>query len=129
MLSTFVKNLNWCVIFWTVERHFFSVVKSETNCITVLCLVETTKPVCLVLPLLTSQLAGFPAPIPFRLAYFCHAFPVAKHPRNRPARNITIWRCWITNLNLDVLSYSIVENLTQCLYFDPYGLVKIRLKS
>ena len=26
--------------------------------------------------LLTNQLAGFPAPIPFRFACFCHAFPV-----------------------------------------------------
>ena len=30
------------------------------------------KPVCLVLLLLTNQLAGAPEPIPFRLAYFCH---------------------------------------------------------
>ena len=44
------------------------------------------KPVCLVLLLLTNQLAGFPAPIPFRFAYFCHAFPVNKYPRNSPAR-------------------------------------------
>ena len=42
--------------------------------------------VCLVLLMLTNQLAGFPAPIPFRFAYFCHAFPVNKYPRNSPAR-------------------------------------------
>ena len=35
--------------------------------------------VCL---LLTNQWAGFVAPIPFRFAYFCHAFPVNKYPRN-----------------------------------------------
>ena len=34
------------------------------------------KPVCLVLLLLANQLAGFPAPISFRFAYLCHAFPV-----------------------------------------------------
>ena len=32
------------------------------------------------------QLAEIPAPIPFRFAYFCHAFPVNKCPRNSPAR-------------------------------------------
>ena len=42
--------------------------------------------VCPVLLLLTNQLAGFPAPIPFRFAYFCHAFPVNKYPRNSPSR-------------------------------------------
>ena len=34
--------------------------------------------VCRVLLLLTNQLAGFPALIPFRFAYFCHAFPINK---------------------------------------------------
>ena len=29
-----------------------------------------------------DQLVGFPAPIPFRSAYFCHAFLVNKYPRN-----------------------------------------------
>ena len=28
---------------------------------------------------LTNQLAGFPGPIPFRFAYFCHTFPVNKY--------------------------------------------------
>ena len=35
---------------------------------------------------LTNQLAWFPAPIPFRFAYFYHAFPVNKYPRNSLAR-------------------------------------------
>ena len=35
---------------------------------------------------LTNQLARFPAPIPFRFAYFYHAFPVNKYPRNSLAR-------------------------------------------
>ena len=39
-----------------------------------------------VFPLLTNQLAGFFAPILFRFAYFCHAFPVNKYPRNSPAQ-------------------------------------------
>ena len=43
-------------------------------------------PVRQVCSLLTNQLAGFPAPIPFRFAYFCHAFPVNKYPRNSPTR-------------------------------------------
>ena len=30
--------------------------------------------------------AGFPAPISFRFAYFYHAFPVNKYPRNSLAR-------------------------------------------
>ena len=47
---------------------------------------KVQKPVCLVLLLLTNQLAGFAAPIPFRFAYFCHAFPVQKYPRNSPAQ-------------------------------------------
>ena len=42
--------------------------------------------VCLSLLLLTNQLAVFRAPIPFRFAYFCHAFPVNKYPRNTLAR-------------------------------------------
>ena len=43
-------------------------------------------PVTKVCLLLTNQLAGFPAPILFRFAYFYHAFPVNKYPRNSPAR-------------------------------------------
>ena len=38
------------------------------------------KTVCLVVLLLTNQLAGFPAPILFRFSYFCHAFPVNIRP-------------------------------------------------
>ena len=65
------------------------------------------KPVCLVLLLLTNQLAGFFAPIPFRFAYFCHAFPVNKYPRNSPRHSNLA--CWIINLLLDVLLCSIAD--------------------
>ena len=49
------------------------------------------KPVCLVLLLLTNQLAAFLASIPFRFAFFGLAFPVNKYPGNSPAQT-TIWR-------------------------------------
>ena len=50
--------------------------------------------VCLVLLLFTNQLAGFPALIPFRFAYFCHAFHINKYPRNSPARTYPIAETW-----------------------------------
>ena len=102
-----VKNLNRCVI-WTIERRFFPLVKSEINCASD-GLVETQKPVCLVLLLLTNQLAGFLAPIPFRFGFFCHAFPVNKYPRNSPAYGHNNLACWIINLLWDVLLCSIAE--------------------
>ena len=83
------------------------------------------KPVCLVLLLLTNQLAGFPAPILFRFAYFCHAFPVNKYLRNSPARTKNLV-CWIINLLLDVLLCSIAENflLVFCILTRPTGSSK-----
>ena len=60
--------------------------KTSTNITRYLYSRGPVRQVCLVLLLLTNQLAGFPALISFRLAYFCHAFPVNKHPRNSPAR-------------------------------------------
>ena len=80
--STFFLDRNFVI--WTTERRFFPVVKSEINCASD-GLVETTK-TSLPCSLLTNQLAGFPPPIPFRFAYFRHAFPENKYPRNSPAR-------------------------------------------
>ena len=62
------------------KDDFFAVLKSETNIAPVMAWSKPRKPVCLVLRLLTNQLAGFPVPILFRFAYFCHAFPVNKYP-------------------------------------------------
>ena len=73
------------------------------------------KPVCLVLLLLTYQLAGFPAPILFSFAYFSHVFPVTKYPRNSPAHNN--FECWIITLLLDVLLCCIAEYFYS-LYFE-----------
>ena len=60
--------------------------KTSTNITRYLYSRGLVREVFLVLLLLTNQLAGFPAPIPFRLAYFCHAFSVNKCPRNLPSR-------------------------------------------
>ena len=60
--------------------------KTSTNIMRYLYSRGPGRQVCLVLLLLTNQLAGFPALISFRFAYFCHAFPVNKYPRNSPAR-------------------------------------------
>ena len=62
--------------------------------------------------MLTNQLAGFPAPNPFRFAYFCRAFPANIRPRGH--NNLA---CWIINLLLDVLLYSIAENFYSSFIF------------
>ena len=54
--------------------------------------------------------------IPFRFAYFCHAFPVNKYPRNSPALTENL-ACWIINLSLDVLLRSIAENFYSLFVF------------
>jgi len=90
------------------RKTIFPPVKSKINCASD-GLVETQKTVCLVLLLLTKQLAGFPAPIPFLFGFFCHAFPVDKYPRNSPAYGHNNLACLIRNLLWDVLLCSIAE--------------------
>ena len=67
----------------TTPRRVQITPKMSTNMTRYLYSRGPVRQVCL---LLTNQLAGFPAPIPFRFAYFCHAFPVKKYPRNSPTR-------------------------------------------
>ena len=83
VLTEILKWTTWFdVWFGRSKDDFFPVLKSEINGAN-----DDLVEVCLVLLLLTNQLAGFPAPITFRFAYFFHAFPVNKYPRI-----ITIWR-------------------------------------
>ena len=65
------------------------------------------RPVRQVCLLLTNQLGGFPVQILFRLAYFCHAFPENKCPRNSPTRTQNFGM--LDNKSL-VLLCSIAEN-------------------
>ena len=83
--------------------------KTSTNITRYLYSIGLVRQDCLVLLLLTNQLAGFNTPIPFRFAYFSHAFPVNKYPRNSPHGNNNL-ACWIINLLLHVLLCSIAEN-------------------
>ena len=81
--------------------------KTSTNITPYLYSRGPVRQVCL---LLTNQSAGFPAPILFRFAYFCHAFSVNINVREiRPHGHKTL-ACWIINLLLDVLLWSIAEN-------------------
>ena len=67
----------------TAPRRVQITPKTSTNMTRYL---YSSGPIIQVCLLLTNQLAGFFAPIPFRFAYFCHAFPVNKYPRNLPTR-------------------------------------------
>ena len=59
----------------TAPRRVQITPKTSTNITRYLYSRGPVRQVCL---LLTNQLAGFPAPIKFRFAYFCHAFPDIK---------------------------------------------------
>ena len=78
---------------------------------------------------LTYQLAGFPAPIPFRFAYFCHVNPVNKYPRDLFAR--TSQFSVLDNKSLIHETFCCVVSLrifTRCLYLDSlYGFAKMSL--
>ena len=68
----------------TATRRVQITPKTSTNITRYLYSRGLVRQVCL---LLTNQLAGFPAmPILFHFAYFCHAFPMNKYPRNSPSR-------------------------------------------
>ena len=59
-----------------------------------------------------------------RFTYFCHAFPITKYSQNLLSDNLV---CWITNLLLDVLLYSIPENFYSsvvCISTHPMGSSK-----
>ena len=73
------------------------------------------KSICLALLLFSNQLAGFPAPIRFRLKYLCHAFPVNKYLRNSPPRTKQFGV--LDNLLLDVLLCSIAEYFNSLFVF------------
>ena len=65
----------------TAPRRVQITPKTSTNITRYLYSRGPVRQVCL---LLANQLVGFPAAIPFRYVYFCHAFPVHKYPRNKP---------------------------------------------
>ena len=71
------------VYYPTAPRRVQITPKTRTNITRYLYSRGPVRHVCL---LLTNQLARFPAPIPFCLAYFCRAFPVNKYLRNSPTR-------------------------------------------
>ena len=63
----------------TAPRRVQITPKTSTNIMRYLYSRGLVRQVCL---LLTNQLAAFSAPILFRFAYFCRAFPVNKYPGN-----------------------------------------------
>ena len=87
--------------------------KTSTNITRYLYSIGPVRQVCL---LLTNQLAGFPAPIPFRFAHFFHTFPANIREIRPQGRHKTL-KCWIINLLLDVLLCSIAENFYSLFVF------------
>ena len=78
------RRITVIVIYYpTAPRRVQITPKTSTNIMRYLYSRGPVRQVCL---LLTNQLAGFPAPISFRFAYFCHGLPVNKYPRNSTAR-------------------------------------------
>ena len=109
--TSFFICINNTFYYPTALRRVQITPKTSTNITRYLYCREPVRQVFLVLLLLTNQLAGFPAPIPFHFAYFCHAFrEIRAHGRNNLA-------CWIINLLLDVLLCSIAENFYSLFVF------------
>ena len=96
----------------TAPRRVQITPKSSTNFMRYLFSRGPVRQVCL---LLTNQLARFPAPIPFRFAYFCPAFPV-NISEIRP-QGLKTLACWMINLLLDVFLCNIAENFYSLFVF------------